>query len=153
MLILFMKNGKELKLKLNKNFKTNYGTINNRELKTVYVSISTWVTPTFESDDYTKPILQLKQLIKNGVIQNINPQLFKSEYYIVDIDVKGYRLEYGKSNYLNVEITLFTKNKDSVLSSCIKNDMNRFVNNVVVSMEKSTNFNFTISKQYHDVTI
>lgn len=143
-----MKTGKEIHVKLNKNFKTYYGTTNNKELKTIYVGISTWITPVAELENYSSYISQLRVLIKNLIYQNINHQLFKNEY-IVDIDVKCPRIEFNKSSYLNIEITLFLKDKDiSILSGVIKNDMTRFINNIV-TMEQCNNFQFAMSKKQY----
>lgn len=143
-----MKTGKEIHVKLNKNFKTYYGTTNNKELKTIYVGISTWITPIEELESYSSYISQLRVLIKNLIYQNINHQLFKNEY-IVDVDVKGSRIEFNKSSYLHIEITLFTKDKDiSILSGHIKNDMIRFINGIT-AMEQCNNFQFAISKKQY----
>lgn len=143
-----MKTGKEIHVKLNKKFKTYYGTTNNKELKTIYVGISTWITPIEELESYSSYISQLRVLIKNLIYQNINHQLFKNEY-IVDVDVKGSRIEFNKSSYLHIEITLFTKDKDiSILSGHIKNDMIRFINGIT-AMEHCNNFQFAISKKQY----
>lgn len=143
-----MKTGKEIHVKLNKKFKTYYGTTNNKELKTIYVGISTWITPIEELESYSSYISQLRVLIKNLIYQNINHQLFKNEY-IVDVDVKGSRIEFNKSSYLHIEITLFTKDKDiSILSGHIKNDMIRFINGIT-AMEQYNNFQFAISKKQY----
>lgn len=142
----FMKKGKELNVKLNKKFKTYYGTIDNKELKTIYVGISTWATPIEEYDDYSFAISSLRQLIKNGVNQNINSQIFKADHHIIDIDIKDSRVALNKSSYLNIEITLFVKNQKSILTNLIRNDMIRFINGILATIEKSNYFEFTSSK-------
>ena len=150
MLILFMKKGKELNVKLNKRFKTYYGTIDNKDLKTIYVGVSTWITPLVDLDNYSSVIYQLRKSIKNGVYQNINHQLFRPDHHIISIDVKESRIEFNKSSYLNVEITLFVKNIESILSNTIKTDITRFINGILSSIETSNNFEFNISKKRNE---
>jgi hypothetical protein len=141
-----MKKGKELNVKLNQNFKTYYGTIDNKELKTIYVGVSTWLTPLEDLESYTKSVAFLRNKIKHCVYQNINQQLFKAGHHIVDIDIKESRMFFNKASYLNIEITLFTKNNGSILSTNIKMDMVRFLGLIVNAIEECDNFKFTISK-------
>lgn len=141
-----MKKGKELKLKLNNNFKTYYGTTDNKDLKSVYVGITTWATPLVDLDNYSRTVSQLRQSIKNVIYQNINSQLFKIDHHIIDIDIKDARMTFNKSSYLNIEITLFTKNSGSILSTIMKMDMSRFLTNITNVVEKSNNFRFKTSK-------
>jgi len=148
-----VKKGKELNVKLNKKFKTYYGTIDNKDLKTIYVGITTWIRPKVDMDNYSSPISHLRKLIQHGVYQYVNWQLFRADHHIIDIDVKDSRIEFNKSSYLKIEITLFVKNKDSILSNLIKTDMVRFINGMVSSIEKSNNFEFTMNKKSHVSTI
>ena len=145
-----MKKGKELNVKLNKRFKTYYGTIDNKDLKTIYVGVSTLITPLVDLDNYSSVIYQLRKSIKNGVYQNINHQLFRPDHHIISIDVKESRIEFNKSSYLNVEITLFVKNIESILSNTIKTDITRFINGILSSIETSNNFEFNISKKRNE---
>ncbi len=141
-----MKKGKELNVKLNNKFKTYYGTTDNKELKTVYVNISTWIKPRIDLENYLSEISRLRKDIKTGIYQNINPQLFISNHHIVDIDVKDSRITFNKASYLNVEITLFVKNQKSILSNTIKTDMTRFISEILKPIEQSNNFEFNINK-------
>jgi len=148
-----MKKGKEVNLKLNKKFKTYYGTIDNKELKTIYVGISTWVKPLVDLDNYTLIISHLRKTIKNGVFQNLNSHLFRTDHHIIDIDVKDSRVEFNKSSYLNIEITLFVKGQKSILSNNIKTDMIQFINGILSSLEKLNNLDFKIAKKEYVSTI
>lgn len=142
-----MKKGKELNLKLNDKFKTYYGTIDNKELKSLYISISTWIRPTEDCEKYSNAISQLRSLIKLAITENLNHELFNPNRSIVDVDVKNTRIEFNKSSYLNVEITLFVKNEQSILSDKIKRDMIRFINKILCNIQKSKHFEFAITKK------
>ena len=148
-----MKKGKEVKVKLNKNFKTYYGTIDNKELKTIYAGITTWITPNDDLDRYSLQIALLRKIIKNCVNQNLNSQLFKFDHHIVDIDVKESRMGFNKASYLNIEITLFVKNGGSILSNIMKLDLIRFLNVIVNTIEKLDKFKYSISKKHNVCSI
>ena len=68
-----MKKGKEVNLKLNKKFKTYYGTIDNKELKTIYVGISTWIKPLVEGGRVAYGKYALKKTLDDVIkFQEIN---------------------------------------------------------------------------------
>jgi hypothetical protein len=141
-----MKKGKELNVKLHEDFKTYYGTIDNKSLKTIYAGISTWITPNVESDEYSSLVSNLRKIIKSNVHRNINYQLFNNEKYIVDVDVKGDRVNFNKKSFLNIEVTLFVKNGGTILSESYKSDMHRFLNTIIGTMRLSNNFKFSNKK-------
>ena len=141
-----MKKGKELNVKLHKKFRTSYGTIDNKNLKTIYVKVATWATPENEMEDYSTTILRLRKNIKNCVYQNINHMLFRSDIYIVDIDIKKSRITYNKSSYLSVEITLFVKNEGSTLTGILKSETTRLIGLIIDTIEKYNDFNYSYQK-------
>ena len=47
-----MKKGKELEIKLHKDFNTFYGTVDNKNLKTIYIKILAWAEPVEDFDSY-----------------------------------------------------------------------------------------------------
>jgi hypothetical protein len=103
-----------------------------------------------EFENYSQPTSKLRRIIKSGVIGSINSNLFYPERHIIDINIKDSRIEFNKRKYLNVEITLFTKIKESILSNIIKDDTIRFINDILTSMEKSNYFEFTVSKKKYE---
>lgn len=141
-----MKKGKELNVKLHEDFKTYYGTIDNKALKTIYAGISTWINPNSMSEEYSSTVSNLRKTIKSDIHKSINHQLFNPERYIIDVDVKDGRVNYNKKSYLNVEVTLFVKNGGSILSDSYKSDMHRFLGSIINTIKSSNNFNFSNKK-------
>lgn len=146
-----MKLGKEINVKQNKNFRTSYGTIDNKNLKTIYVKVATWITPITEMDDYSSSVLKLRRSIKNCISQNLNPLLFRSDIYIVDIDVKKARLAFNRANYLSVDVTLFVKNGGSILSSVIKMDTTRLIGLITDTISRHNDFEYSYRKENYEI--
>lgn len=139
-----MKIGKFIQLGYHKNVKMGYGSVDCKNLKTVYLKLNSWVTPMSEID-YDGVISKARKSIINKIylLQN---NTFKREC-IVDIDIKTKGVKLNKKSYMDIEITLYTtgffeiKNKSfsimvqNILKGIIDNDLN----NVQI-------FNFSKSK-------
>ena len=103
-----MKNGKKVKLKLYNNLKISYGTIDYKELKSIYITIQSWATPKACSDNWKRIVLSHSREIKHTIYDNINSDFFY-ENIIVDLDVRYSGIEVEKKSFMNLEITLLTK--------------------------------------------
>jgi len=49
-----MKKGKSVKMNLYYPIKSTYGTVDSKNLKSVYINIQSWVTPKFEQDNWNR---------------------------------------------------------------------------------------------------
>ena len=147
-----MKKGKEINVQLNDEFKTFYGTVNNKELKTIYVGITTWIEPVDDLDDYSRQLSKLRKTIQQCVYQNINPDLFSLTKYIIDVDVKGIRMDFNKQSYLNVNITLFVNNITTIVSDTVRNDITRLMSIIISHIKSVSDFEYKQHKlKYHTV--
>jgi len=52
-----MKNGKKVKLKIYNNLKIFYGTIDYKELKSIYITIQAWAEPKIYSENWKRIVL------------------------------------------------------------------------------------------------
>ncbi len=140
-----MKTGKFIPLGYYKNIKIGYGTIDHKNLKTIYLKFSAWLLPEIE-DDYEKIIFKTRRDIKNLILTK-NNDFFKKES-IVDLDIrtKGVKLE--KKSFMNLEITLFTKDqfdiKEKNAKSLIKSIFTEVIDKNLVNKNL---FNFHKNKQ------
>ena len=91
-----MKNGKKVKLKIYNNLKIFYGTIDYKDLKSVYITIQSWATPKMYSDNWKRIVLSQSREIKHTIFDNINDKIFY-ENIIVDLDVRLLDLDTGYS--------------------------------------------------------
>jgi hypothetical protein len=82
-----MKKGKSVKLNLYNPIKSVYGTVDSKNLKSVYINIQSWVTPKKEYDNWNRVVSSLGREIKHSVFESINTKLFQ-EKSIVDLDLR-----------------------------------------------------------------
>lgn len=99
-----MKTGKFVPFGYYNNVKIGYGTVDYKNLKTIYVKINSWLLPEID-DDYNQIISKTRRNIKN-LIYGFKNEYFKREC-IVDLDVRTKGIKIEKKSFMNLEITLF----------------------------------------------
>ena len=117
-----MKKGKSVKLNLYNPIKSVYGTVDSKNLKSLYINIQSWVTPKFEHDNWNRIVCNLSRDIKHSVYNSINTELFK-EQSIVDLDLRTSGISHGKKSFLNLEVNLYTNQEMDFKSIEIKNSV------------------------------
>lgn len=113
-----MKTGKFITLGYYGNVKIGYGTVNYKELKTIYVKLNSWMEPENEDEEFNCILSKTKRNIKLR-IHNLNTNYFKKES-IVDLDVRTKGIKLGKKSFLNLELTLFTQKPFDIRSKEVK---------------------------------
>jgi len=113
-----MERGKELKIESAKNHNVVFGTVDNKNPKSLYVNICAWGNPQLKENniDYAKVVRDLHKKIKQDLYNNINEAYFDKDKVIVDFDMRDSGIRYGKQSYMSCEINL-CQNKNLSLSS------------------------------------
>ena len=124
-----MKKGKSVKLNLYSPIKSVYGTVDSKNLKSLYINIQSWVTPKFEHDNWNRIVCNLSRDIKHSVYNSINTELFK-EQSIVDLDLRTSGISHGKKSFLNLEVNLYTNQEMDFKSIEIKNSVKQIIKNI-----------------------
>ena len=124
-----MKKGKSVKLNLYNPIKSVYGTVDSKNLKSLYINIQSWVTPKFEHDNWNRVVCNLSRDIKHSVYNSINTELFK-EQSIVDLDLRTSGISHGKKSFLNLEVNLYTNQEMDFKSTEIKNSVKQIIKNI-----------------------
>ena len=106
-----MKRGKEVKLDINPNYKISVGTVDNKNPKSIYISLSAWGQLLKEENeiDYDRIINKIRKDIKRTLNVNLNKEDFHNDKYIVDLDMRSSGISYKKRSFMSCEITLFQK--------------------------------------------
>ena len=102
-----MKKGKSVKLNLFSPIKSVYGTVDSKNLKSLYINIQSWVSPKFDHDNWNRVVCNLNREIKHSVFNSIDNNLFK-ENSIVDLDLRTSGISHGKKSFFNLEVNLYT---------------------------------------------
>ena len=91
-----MKSGKFINLNVNEQFKCGYGTVDSKNLKSIYSKITCWIEPTNNVTNWNTVIGGLKRKISGKLTETLNiTDKFKKDRFIVDLDIrtKGIKLE------------------------------------------------------------
>lgn len=142
-----MKKGKTVKLNQYESLKTSYGTVDSKNLKSMYINIQTWVCPVKDSDNWQRVVANMSRNIKHSVYHSINQELF-AEKFIVDLDLRTSGIQLNKKSFMNLEINLFAKQemdfKGSQLKEAIKKVIKEIYKDCII---KNEYFIFSSSKE------
>jgi polyribonucleotide nucleotidyltransferase len=141
-----MKKGKSVKLNLYSPIKSVYGTVDSKNLKSLYINIQSWVSPKFDHENWNRVVCNLSREIKHSVYNSIDSQLFK-ETSIVDLDLRTSGISHGKKSFFNLEVNLYTNKEMDFKSSEIKESVKKIIKNIVRdNVVENKYFDFSLSK-------
>jgi hypothetical protein len=140
-----MKTGKYIPLGIYKDVKIGYGTVDYKNLKTIYLKLNSWVQP--ESDtDYEITISRSRRKVKE-IIYNYETKFFKKPS-IVDLDIRTKGIKLEKRSFMNLEVTLYVENQFDVKSKEVKSIIKNIHEKIIDSaLEDKKLFNFYKSKK------
>jgi len=141
-----MKKGKSVKLNLFSPIKSVYGTVDSKNLKSLYINIQSWVSPKFDHDNWNRVVCNLNREIKHSVFNSIDKNLFK-ENSIVDLDLRTSGISHGKKSFFNLEVNLYTNQEFDFKSIELKESVKKIVRSIVRdNVIENKYFDFSISK-------
>jgi hypothetical protein len=141
-----MKTGKFITLGYYGNVKVGYGTVDHKNLKTIYIKLNSWVEPENEDTEFNNLLSKTKRKIKLRIYELKSPY-FKRES-IVDLDVRTKGIKIGKKSFLNLEITLFTAKSFDIRSKELKIFIKELINDIIdVDLNSKKLFNFSKNKK------
>jgi len=140
-----MKTGKFITLGYHGNIKAGYGTVDHKNLKTIYIKLNSWVEPEDENDEFVRLISKTKRKIKLRIYE-LKSSYFKKES-IVDLDIRTKGIKVGKKSFLNLEITLFTQKYFDIRSKETTLLVKSLVDDVInFDLDNKILFNFSKNK-------
>ena len=141
-----MKKGKSVKLNLYSPIKSVYGTVDSKNLKSLYINIQSWVSPKFDHDNWNRVVCNLNREIKHSVFNSIDTELFK-EQSIVDLDLRTSGISHGKKSFFNLEVNLYTTKEFDFKCLELKESVKKIIRNIVRdNVIENKYFDFSISK-------
>lgn len=141
-----MKKGKSCVLKGYKNLKCSYGTVDAKNLKSIYLNIQSWVEPKEYYEDWSKQVSYFTKIVKNLLSEIIDKFIFESKY-IVDMDLRTSGISLNKRSFMNLEITFFIKEKVDFKSIRLKNSIKDIIKIIQKeAFESSKLFDFYLTK-------
>ena len=141
-----MKTGKFIPLGYYENVKIGYGTVDYKNLKTIYIKLNSWLLPESDTDDFDLIIARTRREIKT-YLYYLENEFFKKEN-IVDLDVRTKGIKLEKKSFMNLEITLFVKNQFDIRDKEVKKSIKSISENIISGNLKDKNlFNFYKNKK------
>lgn len=142
-----MKKGKSVKLNLFNPIKSIYGTVDSKNLKSVYINIQSWVTPRIEHENWNRIVCNLNREIKHSVFNSLSQTIFQDKS-IVDLDLRTSGISNGKKSFFNLEVNVFLENELDFKSPELKESVKKIVKNVFFNNLSNNNyFDFYKSKK------
>jgi hypothetical protein len=142
-----MKKGKTCKINSFESLKVNYGTVDSKNLKSIYINIQSWVNPKINTDNWNRIVCNLSREIKHSVFNNLDRNLFE-EKSIVDLDLRTSGIVFGKKSFLNLEINLFTCKELDFKSIQVKDSIKKIVSKINYENFKNNQYlDFTLTKK------
>ena len=146
-----MKKGKTSRIAGFPEAKITYGTVDSKNLKSVYLNLQSWVNPKDEYENWDRIVSYFSKTIKNSVYEVLDKEIFK-ENYIVDLDLRSSGIVTGKKSFMNLEITFFTNQEFDFKDVILKESLRRVTRNIYIeNFKKNKYFDFTISKKVKEV--
>lgn len=144
-----LKSGKQVKLNLFDNYKITIGTVDNKNPKAMYITISAWAKPKKNSEvNYSHVIKNINKRLKSLIFENLDKNLFEQHRTIIDLDMRNSGISYYKKSYMNCEITLFKLNDFKIHNKQIKEELNKTINKIILDVfEESEYFEFHKNKK------
>lgn len=143
-----MKKGKSAKLSGYRTYKVNYGTVDSKNLKSIYLNIQTWAEPKQEIENPNRVVNNLSRLIKLTILDYIERDVF-DENFIVDLDLRSSGIQKGKKSFLNLECYFYVNNpKLDFKSKEIKSSVKKITSGLVKNIFRGNqNFTFSLTKK------
>jgi hypothetical protein len=141
-----MKTGKFIPIGTYNNVKIGYGTVDFKNLKTIYLKLNSWLQPENDTEDFESTIFKSRRKIRQ-LIYNLGSPHFKSQS-IVDLDIRTKGIKLDKKSFMNLEITLYVENTFDIKSKEIKNTLKDIMETIIDdSLSDKMLFNFNKSKK------
>ena len=142
-----MKKGKILTIKAFKDVKCFYGTVDSKDLKSIYVILQSWVEPTTEIENWERVVKILERKIKHLILETTDRLLFE-RHAIVDLDLRSSGIKLGKRSFMNLELTLYLKEPVDFRSFILKEKIKDIVKTIYINTLDNTDyFTLNISKK------
>lgn len=128
-----MKRGKEIKINVVNNLNVKFGTVDNKNPKSIYITISGWGEPCYDEDiDYSKVIKNTHKQLKQQIYNHGDSDFFNLNKTIIDFNMRQSGVGYGKRSYMCCEINLYQNNSYDISSSVLYDALKKVLDVVVL---------------------
>lgn len=112
-----MSRGKEILLHEDEKFLIKVGTIDSKNPKSIFLTISSWTKPKREELNYERVVSNLRKKIKQSIFDYNSEIIFDQYKTIVDLDLRSSGISLNKKSFMFCEITMFQQETNFLLKS------------------------------------
>jgi len=143
-----MKKGKSAKLSGYRSYKVNYGTVDAKNLKSIYLNIQTWAEPKDEIESPNREVNNLSRSIKHTVLEYIDKEIYDDKF-IVDLDLRCSGIQKNKKSFLNLECYFYLNEVGiDFKSKEIKNSIKKVTDSIIKNnFRDNDTFKFSLTKK------
>lgn len=143
-----MSRGKEILLQEDDRFLIKIGTIDNKNPKSIFLTISSWTKPKREEINYERIVSNLRKKVKQRIFDENNDSFFDPYRTIVDLDLRSSGISVNKKSFMFCEITMFQdENIHSIKSDLIIDYFKNVSDNLIKDVfNEDSLFEFNKSK-------
>ena len=142
-----MKKGKSVKLNLFNPIKSMYGTVDSKNLKSIFINIQSWITPKKDMENWNRVVGNLNREIKHSVFNSNKSEVFMDKT-IIDLDLRVSGISHGKKSFFNLEVNLFTVGELDFKSEILKSEIKQIIKTIYLNnIEKNKYFSFSKTKK------
>jgi hypothetical protein len=140
-----MKTGKYIPLGFHNNIRIGYGTVDYKNLKSIYLKLNSWVEPKNDEDDFELIVRRTRKNIINKIYYQKNP-LFKKQC-LVDLDIRTNGIKKNKRSFMNLELTLFVNEQFDIKTKESKDMVKQIISTIIEDCLTNKNlYNFHKTK-------
>jgi hypothetical protein len=127
-----MSRGKEILLHEDEQFLIKIGTIDSKNPKSIFLTISSWTQPKREELNYERIVSNLRKRIKQRIFDDVDDRFFDPYRTIVDLDLRSSGISVNKKSFMFCEVTMFqNENNLPIKSEPILNYFKYMSNNLI----------------------
>lgn len=143
-----MSRGKEILLQEDDRFLIKIGTIDNKNPKSIFLTISSWTKPKREEINYERIVSNLRKKVKQRIFDENSDSFFDPYRTIVDLDLRSSGISVNKKSFMFCEITMFQgENIHSIKSDLIMDYFKNVSDNLIKDVfNEDSLFEFNKSK-------
>lgn len=140
--------GIEISVNKIKNYNILFGAVDKDNPRSIYIELSAWGNPIIDDTiNYKQVIRRLNKDIKSIIHSKGNGSIFNLNKTMVDLDMRDSGIKYGKSTFINCEITLYQLEVHQLKSETLLYELNSITNNIITSIfNENKYFKFYKSK-------
>jgi hypothetical protein len=94
-----MKKGKTSKLNIFDDAKCSYGTVDSKNLKSIYIVLQTWIEPLTLDENWNRLVGEIKRQIQHTLLEVVDTQTFERKQ-IVDLDLRTSGIQKNKKSFM-----------------------------------------------------